>query len=183
MPTPPKTSRDELIEIACSIVQARGADALTIAAVAAEAGIKGPSLYKHFADRNALLSAAATVVIHRFVATLRSETNGRSPKQRLQAMAASYRRFAARSPHLYQLMYKPELAADPGIAEASRLGVQPLFEELHAAGVPAKRMLIVGRIVVAYLHGFVGMEAGLAFRLGGDVDLAFEEGLRTILDL
>ena len=35
--------------------------------------------------------------------------------------------------------------------------------------------------MVPFLHGFVLMEIGSAFNLGGDVDEAFELGLETIL--
>ena len=42
-------------------------------------------------------------------------------------------------------------------------------------------MLPLSRTLVAFLHGFVLMEIGNAFNLGGSVDDAFESALMTIL--
>jgi hypothetical protein len=36
--------------------------------------------------------------------------------------------------------------------------------------------------VTAWLHGFVSVEQAGLFRLGGDIDPAFDEGLATLLD-
>ena len=183
MPTPAKTSREALIAIALTLVEANGADALTIGAVAEAAGVRGPSLYKHFSDRTALLSAVTVATMQRLEAVLRDALAGRTSRARLVALATAYRQFARRSPHLYQLMYRPEFADVPSVVEASRVSGQPLFEELQAAGVPPKRLLNLSRMFVAFVHGFVSMEIVGAFRLGGDVDRAFEEGIKTLLQL
>ncbi|MBN9307722.1 TetR-like C-terminal domain-containing protein, partial [Devosia sp.] len=70
---------------------------------------------------------------------------------------------------------------DPEIRAACLFAEQPLFEELRAADVPDDRVLPLSRSIVPFLHGFVLMEIGRAFNLGGDVDEAFEVGLETIL--
>ncbi|MEQ1768856.1 MAG: TetR-like C-terminal domain-containing protein [Devosia sp.] len=181
MPTPPKTSREQLIGIALSIVEAEGAAALTIAAVAEQAGVKGPSLYKHFADRAALITAVEVAILHDLEAVLRRDTKGRSPKQRLRSIAAVYRNFARTSPHRYGLLYRPDAADDPDIEAACRFSASPLFEELEAAGVPARDILPLSRTLVGFLHGFVSMEIAKAFRLGGSIDEAFEASLDTLL--
>lgn len=38
------------------------------------------------------------------------------------------------------------------------------------------------RLFVAWAHGFVSMELAGAFRLGGDVDAAFEYGIDRLAD-
>ncbi|MEO6396029.1 MAG: WHG domain-containing protein [Devosia sp.] len=182
MPTPAKTSREALVGFALELVEKTGADALTMAAVAEAAGVRGPSLYKHFNDRAALLSAVTVAIMHDLEATIRKQTSGRTGRQRLSSMANAYRHFALSHKHAYRLMFAADFADDPAIAEASRFSVAPLFEELAAAGIPPKRLLAQSRVLVALLHGFVSMEIAQAFRLGGDVDSAFEEGLRTLLD-
>lgn len=181
MPTPAKTSRAELIGIARSLVEAGGADAVTIAAVAQAAGVKGPSLYKHFADREALLLAAEIAILHQLEATLRHETKGRTPKQRIRAMAGVYRRFALAMPYRYGMIYRGDIGENAELAAACLFSARPLFEELEAAGLAPKKLLPVSRTLVAFLHGFVTMEIAQAFRLGGDIDEAFEAGLDTVL--
>lgn len=181
MPTPAKTSREALAAIARQLVETAGPDALTLGAVATAAGIKTPSLYKHFTDRAALLKAVEIAVLHELEAYLRNWTQGDTPHSRLRAMAHAYRRFGTDLPNRYRVIYSGNAFNDPEIREACLFSAQPLFEELRAAGIPEARVLPLSRTMVPFLHGFVLMEIGNAFNLGGDVDEAFETGLEIIL--
>ena len=49
--------RDQLLDTAAAIVRAEGADALTLARVAEDAGVTKPITYKHFETRAGLLKA------------------------------------------------------------------------------------------------------------------------------
>ena len=181
MPTPAKTSREELVSIALGLVETGGVAALTVSAVAKAAGIKGPSIYKHFTDRLALLRAAEIEVIKDLEAVLRASIRGRTARARIVSLANAYRGFAKSQPHRYELLYSRNIAGDPELAAASRSGVQPLFDELRAAGVPDARLLTLARTLTAFMHGFVSMELVGAFRLGGDLERDFQDSLATIL--
>ena len=181
MPTPAKTSRPELVAIARRLVAASGPEALTVSAVAQSAGVKAPSLYKHFADRAALMKAVEIEILLELEATLRRETEGETPKARIASMAHAYRRFGKAAPNRYRVIYSGNAFIDPDIRAACLFSAQPLFEELRAAGIAEDRVLPVSRTMVPFLHGFVLMEIGSAFNLGGDIEEAFESGLETIL--
>jgi AcrR family transcriptional regulator len=181
LPTPPKTSHAELVSIALALVEADGPEALTVSAVAQAAGVKAPSLYKHFADRLALLKAVEIAILDNLEATLRGETKGRTPMQRLRSMAAVYRKFANDRPRRYEAIYSRNAFVDPQLTAACLKAAQPLFEELKAAGIAEKRILPLSRTLTAFLHGFVSMEIVNAFRLGGDLDSDFEASVATIL--
>lgn len=181
MPTPAKTSRAALIEIARGLVESAGAEGLTVSAVAQSAGVKAPSLYKHFADRAALLKAVEIDVLHELERALRAGMAGTTARERLTSLAETYRLFATEQPKRYGVIYSEDAFVDPEIAEASRLAAKPLFEELERAGVAEDRILPLARTLTAFMHGFVSMEIVRAFRLGGNVDDAFYAGLETIL--
>lgn len=181
MPTPAKTSRPELVSIARGLVEQTGPDALTLGALASKAGIKTPSLYKHFADRAAVLKAVEIELLGELEAHLRRETRGDSPKARLKSMARAYRAWGKAKPNRYRVIYSGNAFVDPDIRAACLHAAQPLFEELREAGIVEARVLTESRTIVPFLHGFVLMEIGSAFNLGGDVDDAFETGLETIL--
>lgn len=181
MPTPAKTSRDELIGIAHGLVQSGGAEALTVSAVAQAAGVKAPSLYKHFADRSALLRLVEISVLHELESALRRNTRGHTPQARIRSMAGAYRDFAREYPRRYEIIYSRDAAEHPQIIEACRFAAQPLFEELQRACLAANRILPLSRTLTAFLHGFVTMEIANAFHLGGSLDEAFEDGLETLL--
>ncbi len=181
MPTPAKTSVAELVGIAQGLVEETGPDALTLGALAGKAGIKAPSLYKHFADRSAVLKAVEIALLHELEAHIRQAAQGETPKARMKAMAQAYRTWAKRKPNRYRVIYSGNAFIDPEIRAACLFAAQPLFEQLRAAGIPEDRILTESRTIAPFLHGFVLMEVGSAFNLGGNVDEAFETALETIL--
>ena len=182
MPTPAKTSRPQLLAIARRLVVEHGAEALTVSAVAQSAGVKAPSLYKHFADRLDLFRGLEIDILAELEAVLRAGTQGRTPGERLRSMAATYRHFARSNPHLYAILYSRDITSDPELVAACLSAAQPLFAELRAAGVPEERIGPLSRTLTAFLHGFVSMEIVNAFRLGGDLDSDFALSLDTILE-
>ena len=171
----------ELVGIARGLVEMTGPEALTLGALASRAGIKAPSLYKHFADRAAVLKAVEIEVLYELEAHLRATIEGETAKARLMTMARAYRAWGKQKPNRYRTIYSGDAFNDAEIRTACIHSAQPLFEELRAAGVSETRMLPLSRTLVAFMHGFVLMEIGNAFSLGGDVDEAFESSLETIL--
>jgi len=59
MSAPPKTSDREICEAARRLLETEGEGGLSMQAVAQAVGVRGPSLYKRFANRSDLLSAVA----------------------------------------------------------------------------------------------------------------------------
>jgi AcrR family transcriptional regulator len=105
----------ELIEAAARLLEPSGdAQALTLAAVAREAGIAAPSIYRHFSDRSQLVEA---VVADRFerldAAVLGAMTAASSPAQALRACCDAYCRFGLEHPGHYQVLFSASLALDP----------------------------------------------------------------------
>lgn len=166
--------------IAKGLVEETGPDALTLGLLAGKAGIKAPSLYKHFTDRAAVLKAVEIELLQELEAVVR-RVRGKTPKARLKAMAHAYRAWGKQKPNRYRVIFSGHAFTDPEIRAACYFAAEPLFEQFRAAGMPEDRILTESRTMVPFLHGFVLMEIGNAFNLGGDVDEAFETGLETIL--
>jgi AcrR family transcriptional regulator len=181
LPTPAKTSPPELVEIARQLLDASGVEFLSVSAVAQRAGVKAPSLYKHFADRAALLRAVELSILADLEASLRAGMRGATPKARLHALGHAYRAFATTHPQRYALLYRQDAMVDPQVAAAAAVAAEPMFEQLKACGLEERRVLPLARMLTAFMHGFVSMEIARAFRFGGSIDEAFEDGLSTIL--
>jgi AcrR family transcriptional regulator len=108
--------RSELIEAAARLLETTGdARALTLAAVAREAGIAAPSIYRHFPGRDKLVEA---VVGDRFdrldEILLEAMSVAGSPAEALRSCCAAYCRFGLEHPGHYQVLFSANLALDPG---------------------------------------------------------------------
>jgi AcrR family transcriptional regulator len=180
MPTPPKTSTAKIIATARDLIAERGIDALTMQAVAETVGVRGPSLYKHFADRAALLRAVEQTVVADLENVLAAAARPRDDKSALLAMAAAYRRFARKSPEKYALIFGLH-SGDAESETARRRALQPALRRLEFYFGDRDLAFIRARVLTAFLHGFVSMEAAGAFRLGGNIDDAFSAGIEILL--
>ena len=95
-------------------------------------------------------------------------------------MADRYRAFALRSPGAYRLLFANLLPEANPTAEANAAAAAGLLL-LTERVVGRERGLEAARLLAAFAHGFVSMELAGAFRLGGDVDRAYQFGIDAIV--
>lgn len=176
MPTPARTSLDEIVAAGQAILEADGLEGLTMQRVATAVGIRAPSLYKRVRDRGDLVRLIVDRSLRELTDRLDSVVGSGDPRRDLAALAYAFREFARSRPETYGLLFArlPESSrVDPDLnARASRSIVRTAAE---LAG--PDHALEAARTVVAWAHGFISMELAGAFRLGGDVDRAFAFGI------
>jgi AcrR family transcriptional regulator len=180
MPAPPKTTDAEIIRAARKLIEAKGYAGFSMADVAAAVGVRAPSLYGRFADRSALLSAVELEVLYEIARVVGSASRSRDPVLTLTAQARAYRRFARANPGTYTLIYSPDAARTEAGTLARSAALAPTLPALSAL-VGEANALLAARALVPFMHGFVSMEIAGAFRLGPELDVAFENGVATIL--
>ncbi|MDB5509340.1 MAG: TetR/AcrR family transcriptional regulator [Hyphomicrobiales bacterium] len=151
-----KTSETEILAAARQLVRQNGVDGLSMRDVAEAVGIRAPSLYKRFDDREALLRAVRAQVQEEFEAVLVKAAEGHPPAQALTKIAHAYRAFARGKPRMYRILHRPELAPRGGDAPSvTRNVVSSLVGESHAAQA--------ADCICAFLHGFVTLELDGSF--------------------
>jgi AcrR family transcriptional regulator len=94
-------NRDALLDAAERLIRTQG-PTVTLDAIAAEAGVTKPILYREVGDKDALVHALAERLIARMTAevtTLFTAASG--PHARLRATVGGYLQLAARDQHLY----------------------------------------------------------------------------------
>ncbi len=176
MPTPSRTSLDAITAAGDASLETRGLPGLTMQAVAQAVGVKPPSLYKHVADRDALVGLVADAAATD-LATYLAEHGGAAGlagRGDLAGLARSLRAWAMAHPERFRLVFSgqgsPEVAAAAGA---------PLLKAARDLVGPADK-LSAARLVTAWATGFISMELAGAFQLGGDVDEAFEYGVARL---
>jgi AcrR family transcriptional regulator len=181
MPAPAKVTPDTLRAAARAVLEREGRAGLTMQAVAAELGVRAPSLYKHLRDRDALVQLAAEDVAIELGERMDEAIAGRADAaDAVRALATSARRYAREHRHGYGLIFAP-------LPESARARGSAM-ERASAAILEAARRLSgdasaleSARTITAWLHGFTSMELAGAFRLGGSVDEAWEFGLEHLI--
>lgn len=168
MPSPNRTTNAEVVAAAREILESAGPAGLTMQAVAARVGVRAPSLYKRFHDRDALLAAVVAATVDEIGARLETAAPD------LRGLATTYRTFAHERPEAFRLVFTPYAEE-----EALRRSSAPV---LRAAAelVGEEDALAAARLFTAWATGFLQMELAGAFRLGGDVDAAFDYGLERL---
>lgn len=172
-------SPDAVVDLALAVVDdggPRGYEDLTLAAVAARAGVAVPSLYKHVAGLPALRREVARVCIDDFTAELeRARDRDADGPDALRAMAAAVRSYAHRFPGRYAAVQGAGWRDDPdalAVREAGARSVRVISDALAAAG--ADTSVDAVRSFRAALHGFVRLELDGGFGMPDDVDASFD---------
>lgn len=100
-----------LVDAALRTIREDGVQALTLRGVGTRLGVSRTALYRHFDDKAALLARLATEGFRLLHEALSAAIAGCAhPRQRLEAMAAAYVRFALQNPSHYQTMFGGFLA-------------------------------------------------------------------------
>jgi len=183
MPTPERTSLAAIVLAGREILESAGLSGLTMQAVAERVGVKAPSLYKRVRDREALIIAVSESVLDDLSTDLERIEHSRDPddddriaaRRLLSDLAVAYRAFAQSQPEGFRLMF----TASAPLASLDRASGPVL--RASAALVGDDHALDAARLITAWMTGFLQMELAGAFRLGGDVDQAFDYGLEHLL--
>lgn len=117
--------RAELLDTAVEQLRKKGAEALSLRALARAIGVSQTAPYRHFADKGELFAAMAARGYRGLLTALKQagERAGDCPEARLIAFAHAYVAYAADNPQLFKLMFGPATQPAenyPELREASR---------------------------------------------------------------
>ncbi len=172
-------TRMAVTEVALDLVDAGGPagfETLTLAAVAARAGVAVPSLYKHVGSLADLRRLVATESVTELTRVLAAATIGRAGVEALREAADAVRSFAHAHPGRYAASQVAADLADPDDAELGARGaeaVQVLAGALRGFDLPADLTTDAIRVLRSGIHGFVVLELGGGFGLPDDLDRSF----------
>jgi AcrR family transcriptional regulator len=186
--------RRALLDEALATIRAEGVDGLTLRGIGARLGVSRTALYRHFADKRALLAAVATEGFR----TLREQLvaawdDGGRGAAAFELMGVVYVRFAVANPSHYRVMFggfvDPQ-ACDPELAAEAAGAFQALVDALAALQRDAivhgeDETVKMARFVWAVVHGVAMLGLDGLLREPGAVEELTRyaiERLRTGID-
>lgn len=153
--------RRALLDEALRTIQTHGVEHLTLRTVGDRLGVSRSALYRHFADKQALLASVGKEGFRALRQVLADawEKNGRG-RAGFGAMAGAYVQFAVAHPSYYRVMFGGfiESAAkdDHFVAEARaafQVLVDALVEQQNAGEIRRDEPVLMARFVWAVVHG------------------------------
>jgi AcrR family transcriptional regulator len=171
---------ERVVSAAARIADGEGLDAVTLARLAGELGVRAPSLYNHVDGRDGLLRALAIRGVRELTAAMRDAAVGRSGGDALAATARAYRAYARAHPGLYAASVAAPALDDEEHRAAARDSVDVVYAVLRGWELEGDDAVHAARAFRSAVHGFVALEAGGGFGIPVDVDASFEWLVATL---
>jgi AcrR family transcriptional regulator len=160
--------REAMVEAALNLIRERGPGGFSFAEVARLVGVSGAAPYRHFRDRNALLTEVARQGFVQFASDLAAAWNNGKPTavRALENCGRAYLAYARREPASFAAMFDPAtpLEDNPELAAASDQAFAVLRQAADAAiaTLPGKRppSLMVALHLWSMCHGIASLFIG-----------------------
>lgn len=158
-------TRSALVRAAAELLESEGMSGVTLRAVGGRAGVSRQAPYKHFADKEELLSVVAAGYFDLLGEEMANAAKaaGDDPLACLEAIGVCYARFALKSPSRYGLMFGPELQNSTSeefqsAAHAVHERFVGVVAECQEAGqLPAGDTVELAALLYATSHGAVDL--------------------------
>jgi AcrR family transcriptional regulator len=148
-------TRQRIVDVASALVDAEGLEAVSVRRLATELGVRGPSLYHHFATKAEILDAVADAVVAQVDVSAFGTQDWR---EALESWACSYHAVLSAHPNIV-----PVIARGPGRRPAALAMVDTVYGALLDAGWSEAqathigalmRYLVTGAALGSFARGF-----------------------------
>jgi AcrR family transcriptional regulator len=165
---------DAVVSAAARLADTDGLEAVTLARLANELGVKAPSLYAHIDGLEDLRLRIGARGAHELADAIGAAAAGRARRDALEAVAVAYRRYARDHPGTYAALQRVR-------GESGQAAVDVVLAVLRGYGLEGQDAIHAARALRAALHGFVSLEAEDGFGIKLSRDESFER-LVAVLD-
>ena len=182
-------TKDHILSAAKAVLEREGVDRLTIRKVAERANLSPMALYRHFADKDALLNALMEDGLAAWENIVRS-IRSRDPLDWLLALGEEHLDFALSQPHCYDAaFFLPAPAARQfpddfaaGRSPAIAMAMERIDQAKAAGRLCDKPTLDIALALVAAGHGFVSMYRANRFVSEKQFKALYRAAHRLLLD-
>jgi AcrR family transcriptional regulator len=129
-----RDTRQALIDAAAEVIARGGVEAASTREIYARAGVKAPTLYHHFGDKQGLLDAVVTDAFERYLGAKHALPATGNPAEAVRQGWDLHVSFARDNPALYRLMWPSGQADLPPAAAESARALEEGFGRLASRG-------------------------------------------------
>lgn len=153
--------RVALVRAAMELLEETSVTELSLRAVARRAGVSPAAPYRHYADREALISAVAAVGYHELAERLARAHASPSTPEQLAAAATAYVQFALERPALFRIMFSEpcdredveRVAATAAVSQYVRAIVEHNFPDADVEPLVTAIWALVHGLAFLHLDG------------------------------
>ena len=172
-----------LVQSAIELLNEDPAAELSLRAVARRAGVSPAAPYRHFADREALVSSVAAVGYRELAARLRAASESPSSVDDVADIAVAYVRFALERSGLFRAMFAERCdTTSPDRVEAVE-AIREYLNAVVAATVSTSEQDEVATAMWALVHGLAFLYLGGKFTetAPAEIDARVRSTVRAVL--
>ena len=175
--------RKTIIEAAANMADERGIANVTLKLLAAELGVKSPSLYKHFNGGLDELNKELMLYGWRFLEEkITKAAIGKSKDDAIIAICFAYRRFVAEHKGLFEAMQWYNMYQSEEHLQATQGMVSVFFQVLDAYELSERQKVHIVRMFRGFLQGFSSIESHGGYGNPLSINDSFDFALKTILN-
>jgi AcrR family transcriptional regulator len=145
--------RAALVRAALELLDESGETELSLRAVARRAGVSPAAPYRHYADREALVSAVAAVGYRELAERLAAAHPSPSTPDELASVAIAYVQFALERPALFRIMFSEPCDRDNDERVAATAAVSLYVRGIVERSFPAADADALATGIWALVHG------------------------------
>ena len=145
--------RAACVRAAMELLEEGGETALSLRAVARRAGVSPAAPYRHYADREALVSAVAAVGYRELAERLAAAHPSPSTPEQLASVAIAYVQFALERPALFRIMFGEPCDRDNDERVAATAAVTLYVRQIAGRSFPHADADALATAIWALVHG------------------------------
>jgi AcrR family transcriptional regulator len=145
--------RTALVRAAMELLEENGESALSLRAVARRAGVSAAAPYRHYADRETLISAVAAVGYEELAQRLAAAHPAPSTPDELASVAVAYVQFALERPALFRIMFGEPCDHDSDERVAATAAVSAYLRSIVERTFPRSEPDALATAIWALVHG------------------------------
>jgi len=171
--------RAQVVEVAGALADANGLDQLTLAQVAAQLGVRLPSLYNHVAGLAGMRRELALLGLRQLYERMSRAAIGKAEDAAVIAVALAYRGYVLEHPGLYAATVRAPAPEDLELRHAAQAIIEVVLAVLEPYRLGEDAAIHAVRGLRSIVHGFATLELAGGFGLALDREQSFLMLLRA----